>query len=201
MGGISSSISVEDALGFSEKSGFSVKEVRALYQHFQTISINCPTISKTQFQAALLFQDSVLIDRMFSAFDVDEDGQISFSEYLACLSIISQTASREEKLLFSFRLYDFDSDGFLSITDLTTTLASTLREHGLVLSRADLDQIVESTMQEIDPAVPGQISFEEYKKMVKAHPHTLDHLSLNIPGIISEYSSSNGVSFSTPRNF
>ena len=98
---------------------------------------------------------------MFSAFDTDEDGQIGFSEYVSCLAIISQTASRDDKLLFSFKLYDFDSDGALSVTDLTTTLASTLREHGLLLQRSDIDQIVQATMNQVNPATPGLINFNE----------------------------------------
>ena len=35
------------------------------------------------------FRDSFLLDRIFSIFDQNQDGDISFQEYLSCLSIIS----------------------------------------------------------------------------------------------------------------
>jgi Ca2+-binding EF-hand superfamily protein len=51
-----------------------------------------------QFQAAMLFKDSALLDRIFRVVDVDDDDQISFSEYLSCLSTISNKASQDDKL-------------------------------------------------------------------------------------------------------
>lgn len=51
-----------------------------------------------QFQAGMLFRDSALLDRIFRVFDVDDDNQISFYEYLSCLSTISTKAAKEDKL-------------------------------------------------------------------------------------------------------
>jgi Ca2+-binding EF-hand superfamily protein len=45
-----------------------------------------------------MFKDSTLVDRIFSVFDLDDDGVISFTEYIACLSILSSKATSEEKL-------------------------------------------------------------------------------------------------------
>jgi Ca2+-binding EF-hand superfamily protein len=56
----------------------------------------------------MLFADSALLDQIFRVFDANDDDQISFEEYLKCLSVISNKASREDKHLFSFKLYDFD---------------------------------------------------------------------------------------------
>lgn len=52
----------------------------------------------SDFRAAMLFRDSVLVDRIFRVFDMDDDGVISFPEYIACLSILSHKATQEEKL-------------------------------------------------------------------------------------------------------
>lgn len=51
-----------------------------------------------QFQSAMLFKDSALLDRIFRVFDADDDNEIIFSEYLSCMSSISSKATREEKL-------------------------------------------------------------------------------------------------------
>lgn len=143
------------------KTVFSAQEIRCIWFHFNTISDNSQSISRSQFQAAMLFKDSTLLDQIFRVFDTNDDDKISFHEYLSCLSIISNKASRESKHLFSFNLYDFDNDGYISVEDLTAVLASTLRENGLVISRTQIDEIVKSTMKEAQPVIDGKISYEE----------------------------------------
>lgn len=61
----------------------------------------------------------------------------------------------------SFQIYDFDCDGFISVSDMTAVVAATLREHEVIISRADLDKIVEATMTEANPTEPGKLSFDE----------------------------------------
>ena len=51
-----------------------------------------------QFQGAMLFRDSAVVDRIFRVFDKDDDNMISFEEYLTCLATLSNKASEENKL-------------------------------------------------------------------------------------------------------
>lgn len=178
---------------------FTKEEIRALWFHFQSISSGQDTIKRNQFQAAMMFRESALLDRIFFVFDNDDDGCISFSEYISCLSIISNKTPQEEKLKFSFRIYDNDGDGRISSADLSAVLAATLREHDLVISKEEIDQLVEQTMKEAHPATPDRMTYEEYKKLVSARPHLLTHLTLNISSIILEYGKSTGMRFETPR--
>lgn len=46
----------------------------------------------------MLFKDSALLDRIFRVFDSNDDDQISFQEYVTCLSMISSKASKEDKI-------------------------------------------------------------------------------------------------------
>ena len=66
------------------------------------------TVSKSlvnsQFQVAMLFKDSALLDRMFRIFDRNDDNVISFDEYINCLSVISNKASKEDKMKCNKRL-------------------------------------------------------------------------------------------------
>eukprot|EP01032_Pedospumella_encystans_P022694 gene22694-25707_t len=182
-------------------SKFTADEVRALWYHFKTINSSSHCITRKQFQSAMLFKDSALLDRIFRVFDVDDDNEIIFSEYLSCMSMISSKATKEEKLKFSFQIYDFDGDGLISVGDLTAVLAATLREHKLVITRADIDHIVQVTMEEADTAQPGHISFAEYTALVAKRPHMMDHLTINISSIIQEYATNNTIALTTPRGF
>lgn len=66
-----------------------------------------------------------------------------------------------ENSIVSFQIYDFDGDGFISVTDLTAVLAATLREHKIVILRTEIDQIVQITMADAKSKHPNMISFEE----------------------------------------
>ena len=52
----------------------------------------------------MLFKDSALLDRMFRIFDRNDDNVISFDEYINCLSVISNKASKEDKMKCNKRL-------------------------------------------------------------------------------------------------
>ncbi len=63
--------------------------------------------------------------------------------------------------LVSFQIYDFDGDNYISISDLTAVVAATLREHKIMIKRADIDKIVQNTMEEANPKHANMISYDE----------------------------------------
>lgn len=214
-------LTTDDTVRLSSSSAFNPAEIRALWYHFDAIGSKAEKISKAQFQSAMLFQDSILMDRIFAVFDADSDNLISFDDYIACLSTVSNKAKPEDKLKcafssimcpasssslplslcapcflstnkVSFKIYDCDGDGFIGTGDLTAVVAATLREQDVVIARADLDQIVEQTMKEAHPAQAGKISYDEYLQLVANRPYMLSHMTLNISGTIAEYTSKPG---------
>mmetsp|Transcript_34864 Transcript_34864/g.75270 ORF Transcript_34864/g.75270 Transcript_34864/m.75270 type:complete len:215 (+) Transcript_34864:64-708(+) len=194
-------LSVEEIAAFIKLSRFSSDEIKALWFHFKTISQASESITIKQFQSSMLFKDSALLDRIFRVFDVDLDNKISFAEYLACMSAISSKSTKEEKLEFSFQIYDFDGDGSISVGDLTAVLASVLREHKLKVTREDIDQVVLQTMTQACPATANMITLGEYTALVESRPHMMDHLTINISSIIQEYAHNNTIALATPRGF
>lgn len=186
---------------YAKQTVFTPDEIRALWVHFKTINASHEYITRKQFQAAMLFKDSALLDRIFRVFDADDDEQICFIEYLSCLSTLSNKAPKEDKLKFSFQIYDFDGDSFISVSDLTAVIAATLREHKLFILRSDIDQIVKSTMEEVNPKHPNMISFEEYKRLVGNKPLMISQFTINISNIIAEYTRNNVIALTTPRGF
>jgi hypothetical protein len=52
----------------------------------------------SEFQKAMLFRDSSLLEQIFRVFDTDQDGCISFTEFISCLSTFSSKGTPEEKL-------------------------------------------------------------------------------------------------------
>ena len=192
MGNIASGtckLTSDEMVRLSSTSVFNPTEIRALWFHFDHISQQQDKLTKAQFQAAMLFQDSILMDRLFKVFDEDKDDLVSFPEYVACLSIVSNKAKPEDKLNFSFKIYDCDNDGYIGTNDLMAVVAATLHEQDVVIKREDLDQVVEQTMKEAHPEKAGFISYDEYLGLVANRPYMLSHMTLNISNTIQEYSS------------
>ena len=114
-------LTTDDTVRLSSSSVFNPAEIRALWFHFDAISNKQDKVSKAQFQSAMLFQDSILMDRIFAVFDADNDNLISFDDYVACLSTVSNKAKPEDKLKCALGLLAlcFASSLFLSLCCLT----------------------------------------------------------------------------------
>mmetsp|Transcript_26345 Transcript_26345/g.49424 ORF Transcript_26345/g.49424 Transcript_26345/m.49424 type:complete len:247 (-) Transcript_26345:169-909(-) len=194
----------DQIIDYVESTHFTSEEIRALWFHFKEISSSVTDddiIDKAEFQKAMLFRDSSLLEQIFRVFDTDHDGSISFSEFISCLSTFSSKGTPEEKLRLSFQIYDADGDNFIDKGELRGLVTSTMREHDVVFSSDSIARIVDETFAEIRPANPSDgISFEEYRAMVRERPQALSILTLNISSIIAEYAEAHGVSFgASPR--
>jgi len=87
-------------------------------------------------------KSSALIDNIFRVFDEDKDDCISFKEYINNLILMSPMASYDEKLKFSFNIYDKDGDGYISLDDLKTVITAIMVENGLVATNDNIQEIL-----------------------------------------------------------
>ena len=63
-----------------------------------------------------------LVRRVIAVLDRNNDGNISFLEFVQGLNSLSAGASQEEKLRFAFQIYDINNDGFISNGELFQVL-------------------------------------------------------------------------------
>ncbi|XP_072859283.1 calaxin isoform X3 [Pogona vitticeps] len=69
--------------------------------------------------------DDMLMDRVFRAFDKDNDSCISVTEWVEGLSIFLR-GSLEEKMKYCFDVYDLNSDGYISREEMFHMLKNSL---------------------------------------------------------------------------
>ncbi|XVF74423.1 hypothetical protein PTKIN_Ptkin13bG0109400 [Pterospermum kingtungense] len=110
--------SFDDIVRLSNNSLFNVNEVKALHELYKKLScsiIDDGLIHKEELRLALGEETggNLFLDRVFDLFDVKKNGVIGFEEFVHTLGIFHPRAPLEDKIDFSFRLYDLRQTGFI----------------------------------------------------------------------------------------
>lgn len=166
------------------KERFTAKEVKTLYAHFMVVSsIDSADslIDASEFSTCMgLERSTYLQTRIFTVFDKDGDGRISFSEFIQALSVLSHKAPQDDKLSFSFRMYDRDNDRKIGKVELAEMLKASIQSLPHKFTEEQINQLIDTTFKEADQNGDGYINFEEYKKMSFQHPQILSNMTMNI---------------------
>ena len=95
------------------------------------------------------------VERIMQSVDINNSGQIDFSEFLVAAMDPNKLMSLEG-LIQAFRLFDDDGNGYIEISELKEIMS------GLSLSDEDWQILIE----EYDTDHDGKISFDEFKKII-----------------------------------
>ena len=141
----------------------SKKEVAKLQQVFTQLDTNKDgklqydelLVGYTDFFGAELAQGEV--DRIFELVDVDKNGEIEFSEFVTA-TVSRDKLLQDEKLKQAFLVYDKDNSGSISVDEIRETLGV-----GKKITLEAWNEIV----TEVDSNGDGEISFEEFKTMMR----------------------------------
>jgi serine/threonine-protein phosphatase 2B regulatory subunit len=145
---------------------FSKEELRILYENF--INLDTNETGKIEYSDLMNVPEltkNPIIKRVFRIFDLDDDGKISFYEYINGLSILANSFSdNSQKMEFLFKIYDNDEDGYISNGDLFKTIKLLI---GNNLTNNHLQQMVDRTIILVDKDLDGKISFYEFCDFIK----------------------------------
>ncbi|XP_025921168.1 calaxin isoform X2 [Apteryx mantelli] len=174
---------------------FNKKEVECLIKLFHTLA----TESRDRFAAVGLdrnmfrnilhctfgMTDDMIMDRVFRAFDKDNDSCISVVEWVEGLSIFLR-GTLEEKIKYCFEVYDLNGDGYISREEMFHMLKNSLLKQP---SEEDPDEgikdLVEITLKKMDYDHDGKLSFLDFEKAVRDENLLLEAFGPCLPDIKS----------------
>ncbi|XP_076846081.1 tescalcin a [Brachyhypopomus gauderio] len=189
--GSSQSVEGLDLQDLSEKTGFSLEQVRNLYKRFKFLSKDEDTLSKEDFKSISNLAENPIKKQIINAFfdkrnfGHNEKGsvtEISFEQFLTVMSFFrplrhdmtedEREKMRREKLHFLFNMHDKDGSGTITLDEYKRVVER------LVCSSGTLDietakAIADAAMLEVTNVTMGEtgphdgINFEDFFKILK----------------------------------
>ena len=97
--------------------------------------------------------------------DQDKSGQISIEEFLRA-TVNYENLVTEKNLKYAFEYFDKDHSGFLSPDEIREVL-------GLNDENEETNRLVNEIIKDVDINGDGQISYEEFKTMMKRNQNLI----------------------------
>ncbi|XP_018413081.1 PREDICTED: EF-hand calcium-binding domain-containing protein 1 [Nanorana parkeri] len=125
--------------------------------------------------------DDMLMDRVFRAFDKDNDSHISLTEWIEGLSVFLR-GTLDEKIKYCFEVYDLNSDGYISREEMFHMLKSSLLKQP---TEEDPDEgikdLVEITLKKMDYDHDSKLSYTDFEKAVREETLLLEAFGPCLP--------------------
>uniref|UniRef100_A0A3B5APF3 Guanylyl cyclase-activating protein 2-like n=1 Tax=Stegastes partitus TaxID=144197 RepID=A0A3B5APF3_9TELE len=163
-----------------------LKNIQKLYRKF---TYECPSGNLHLHEFKRIFgvnsssseEESAYMDNLFRSFDTNKDGKIDFMEYVAGVHMILR-GKLEDKLRWSFKIYDGDGNGCLEREEVKNILhiIYTIKSHNDDNGTDTVDDICDRIFKLLDKNDDSEISLEEFIEGAEKDPWLMDQLQLDI---------------------
>ena len=169
----------------TQETNFDAGTVKRLHIAFHIISSTVKddgVIDAEEFQTAIGFHSAKFCRRIFQLFDGDDDLLINFEEFVKAMNILMLPSASndkdglvEEKLKFSFQVYDEDKDNKISKVELSNAFSDVMDTRNITITKAQLAAVVNATFKQASTANADFITYEEYRSLIKSNPNSLQN--------------------------
>ncbi|CBH14949.1 calcineurin B subunit, putative [Trypanosoma brucei gambiense DAL972] len=168
---VASAPSAEEVSELRKHTRLSEAQITRLHERFTALD-RCGKglISPSDFQSIASVASNPLLSRVLTVVSSSGDGNISFVDFAKAFAVFLPQTDRQEKLRFTYMMYDIDGDDKISNSDLMEALKMMV---GPNLTDVQLQQIVDKTFIEVDSNRDGFITFSDFEKL--SLPISLDN--------------------------
>lgn len=188
MGKRNSKIKAERVSKLVNETYFSEKEVKQWYKGFLK---DCPNGQLTEQGFLRIYKQffprgdpSKFASLVFRVFDENKDGSIEFEEFIRALSVTSR-GSLDERLVWAFKLYDVDNDGFITRDEMYNIVDAIYQMLGNQTKEAEQEESprerVDKIFDQLDKNHDNRLTLEEFREGSKQDPRIVQALSLCAP--------------------
>ncbi|KAK9879406.1 hypothetical protein WA026_006472 [Henosepilachna vigintioctopunctata] len=103
-------------------------------------------------------------DRICKVFSSSQDGDCTFEDFLDMMSVLSEAAPKLVKAEHAFRIFDFDGDDMLGVSDLKKVIERLVDKNHL--TDAEIQDVIENILEEADLDDDGALSFAEFEHII-----------------------------------
>ena len=166
------------------ETNFDAGTIKRLYVAFHVISSTVKddgVIDAQEFQTSIGFHSSKFCHRIFQLFDGDGDMFINFEEFVRAMNVLKLPSDSdmetlvEEKLKFSFQVYDEDKDNKISKEELCNAFMDVMDTRDITVTEEQKQAIVNATFKQAKTQNADFITYDEYRNLIKSNPSSLEN--------------------------
>lgn len=141
------------------------------------------SLSKSEFAAALgMKTNDMFVRKMFNIVDKDQDGRISFQEFLETVVLFSR-GKTDDKLRIIFDMCDNDKNGVIDKGELSEMMRS-LVEIARTTSLGDdqVTELIDGMFQDVGLEHKNHLTYQDFKLMMKEYKGDFVAIGLDCKG-------------------
>ncbi|KAL1123740.1 hypothetical protein AAG570_001513 [Ranatra chinensis] len=159
---------------------FTKKEVLHAHQRFKALApekVGHNKNAKLPMNKVLQFSElrvNPFGDRICRVFSSSHDGDCTFEDFLDMMSVFSDATPKSVKAEHAFRIFDFDGDDMLGVSDLREVIdrltTGRLQQQQQRLTDAEMSHLIQTMLAEADLDDDGALSFAEFEHVIDKSP-------------------------------
>uniref|UniRef100_A0A1B6CPG4 EF-hand domain-containing protein n=1 Tax=Clastoptera arizonana TaxID=38151 RepID=A0A1B6CPG4_9HEMI len=164
----------EELQDYQDLTYFTKKEVLYAHQKFKALApekVGHNRNAKLPMAKVLQYPElrvNPFGDRICRVFSSSHDGDCTFEDFLDMMSVFSVAAPKAVKAEHAFRIFDFDGDDMLGVSDLRQIIDRLTGSQRL--PEGDIQLLIQNILDEADLDDDGALSFAEFEYIVDKSP-------------------------------